>query len=247
MPLNVTYEEQHIGFVAGAYPGKSHVFLIALTSLTVEEAGIDQPQMKSYLARIFEATNFFGRVKEDELNEILKRLQKDNFKDLDIHDDETLLRFIFLKAAAERGGYEIEMLFNWEELSHNVEGFLILDMEKVLFKRNAVILEEKISYFSDATLAEDNGLPIFAIINDYPIIKTDVMGAGEGLLLGANLSDFGGRNHSHKTTLLLKSGNSEQEFTFPLHMHVKRGMPIQLYVKENRIHKIFCNETIYQL
>lgn len=81
---------------------------------------------------------------------------------------------------------------------------------------------------------------------DYPIFRTDIMGAAEGLLLGANFSDFAGRNHAHETVLEIKSGNFEKSISFPIQMNIKKGMPIQLYLIEDKIKKFFCDEAIYE-
>lgn len=246
MPLNVAYKGTHIGFVARSYPENAHLFLVAITNRKIEEVFLDYAQMKSYLGRIYGSTNFWGKVKEEELNQVLEAKRKEKYAHLQIEDEEAFLRFKFLKVADERG-YEIETLFDWEELAGQVEGYLFLDVEDAVIEENTVQLNDEIDYFSEERIkGEGYGIPIYARIADYPIVRTDIMGAGEGLLLGANFSDFGGRNHAHETILWIQSGNYEREISFPVHMNVKRGLPIQLYLVDGSIKTILCNETIYE-
>ena len=86
-----------------------------------------------------------------------------------------------------------------------------------------------------------------AKIIDYPIVETDIMGGGEGFLLGANLSDVGGRNHAHSTRLLIKSGNFTNSLDLPVIINARKGMTIQLYYNEKEINQVFCDGVIYKL
>lgn len=243
MTLNVNYKGSHIGFVARSFPENSHLFMIALTNLRIEEVELDLEKMKTYLAKVFGFTNFFGRVNEERFRNFIESKRQGKYEAKSIDNFEDFIRFIFMKVADERG-YEIEKLFHWEDLKQHVDGYLLLDMENVIVKNGMIHIEEEIDYITEEKLP-NSGVPIFATVCDYPIFQTDVMGVGEGLLFGANLSDFGGRNHAHATIIQLRSGNYYKEFQFPIPMNVKKGMPIQLYVKENEINRIFCNEAIY--
>lgn len=244
MTLNVNYNGNHIGFVAKSYPENRHLFMIALTSLKVEDVTINFDRVKSFLARAYGSTNFFGKIDEDRLEAIMDVKKLERFEQTGTNNYEDFLRYKFMKTADERG-YEIETLYQWEELEGHIEGYLLLDFEHAVIKENTIQLEEDIHYFTKEKLSSEN-LPIFAEIIEYPIIRTEIMGAGEGLLLGANFSDFGGRNHSHETELILKSGNYQKKYLFPITMNVKKGMPVQLYVEEGEVRKIFCDEVIYE-
>ncbi|NLN48683.1 MAG: hypothetical protein GX154_06265, partial [Clostridiales bacterium] len=92
----------------------------------------------------------------------------------------------------------------------------------------------------------DNIKPIFGEITGYPLFYTDIMGLGEGFILGANISDFGGRNHSHETRLKIKSGNYEDIFDFPIIINARMGMGIQLYLGEKKIEQLYCDGSLYK-
>lgn len=241
--VNVSFNGKHIGFVAKTFPENQHLFMVALTSLTIEEIALDNQQIKGYLGRVFGFTNMFGRLQEDRLHEFLESKRTDKYKEAQINNSDDFLRFFFLKVADERG-YDLEKLFHWEEIEPLVKGYLLINVETAKFSGATIELEE-INYFSEETVGEGMK-PIFASIIDYPIYRTDIMGAAEGFFLGANFSDFGGRNHAHETVLRIRSGNYEKTISFPIQMYVKKGMPIQLYLQEGKIKRIFCGDAIYE-
>jgi hypothetical protein len=244
MTLNVNYNGKHIGFVARSYPENKHLFMVALTSLRIEEVAVDMEQIKGYLGKTFGFTNLFGRLNEGELHKFVESKRLGKYEEVGIGGYEDFLRFFFLKTVDERG-YKIEELFDLEELIKQITGYLLIDVEHVVITENTIQLKEEINYLSEKILSGGDK-PIFAVVIDYPIFRTDTMGLGEGFLLGANFSDFGGRNHAHETELKIQSGNYEKVICLPIQMHVRKGMPIQLYLQEDKIKRIFCNGAIYE-
>lgn len=244
MALNVKYDGKHIGFVARSFPDHQHLFMVALTKLHVEDVSIDVEGMKSYLGKELRFKNFFGKISEEELENFLEEKRVGKYQNSGITNIDDFLRFFFLKVADERG-FEIEKLFDWEELNDHINGYLLLKFSDVEISENAIIIKNNIDYISEAALSGVEK-PIYTTVVGYPIFRTDIMGGAEGFFLGANLSDFGGRNHTHETELNLQSGNYEQRFIFPIQMYVKKDMPLQLYFDENRIKRIFCGEAIYE-
>jgi len=73
------------------------------------------------------------------------------------------------------------------------------------------------------------------------------MGFGEGVILGADLADMGGRNHSHETKLKIVSGNFQGNVILPYIVYTKKDMEIQLYVAENKIKMVFSDGIIYRI
>lgn len=147
-----------------------------------------------------------------------------------------------------------------------IKGYIIFDINKAEIREDKFIINEEIDYAGDQTINttliprrsslysftqnenewNDNIKPIFGEITGYPLFYTDIMGLGEGFILGANISDFGGRNHSHETRLKIKSGNYEDIFDFPIIINARMGMGIQLYLGEKKIEQLYCDGSLYK-
>lgn len=121
-----------------------------------------------------------------------------------------------------------------------------MDADKLNFEDGSAIMDETIDYFPKDIADVDVNAPIYAKIIDYPIIKTDIMEIGEGLLLGADLSDYGGRNHAHTTVLKILSGNCTMEIELPIIVYAKKDMTVNLYMSGDRIRKVFCDGIMYK-
>lgn len=125
-----------------------------------------------------------------------------------------------------------------------VRGYVLIDIDKLHLEDSTAIIDETIDYIYNC--AADKDAPIYGKIIDDPIICTDIMGLGEGLLLEADFSDFGGRNHAHTTILNVSSGNFITKISLPIIIYAKKDMTVKLYLSSDKIKKIFCDGIIYK-
>ena len=266
MPIDI-YDKNgiHQGIIRNRYLDKDNIYLVAITDLNSSDINCNEDKMKKYLAGILKVKNLFGKVDEDRLKEEIDNLRNSGqyaiFQQLPYYD---FIKYLFLKNYSGKNIEEyLEINGFIEEM---IKGYMFFDINKVEIIDNKFVINEDMDYIQSEAIDFDlipkktfpyfidhkenewnsNLKPIFAKVTGYPIIHTDIMGAGEGFLLGANLSDFGGRNHSHETRLRIKSGNCEEIFDFPIFINAKKDMNIQLYMGEKNIEQIFCDGVIYR-
>ena len=253
MFLNVCDKtERHIGFICNIYPGNidtnstSHeqAYVVALTDfkLTYEHVNIDY--VKDCLAHIFDSKNILGKVKDEKLKKaITDNICSENINLFNL-DYEDMLMFAFLKYCPPLYNFVPSKFLNIDLNSLDINGYILLDIDKTEPYNTCLAINEEIS--TDPYEKLDNLPPLVMRVTDYPVMKTEIMGFGEGLLLGANLSDFGGRNHAHSTILTVKSGNCETTLELPIYLDTIRDSEINLYINDNKIFKILTNGRIYR-
>lgn len=265
MPISI-YDKNgnHLGIIRKRYLDRDNIYLLAITDLNSDDISFNEDKVKSYLAAKLKVKNLFGKVDEDRLKEEIDnlRISKEyyRFQQLDYND---FLKYLFLKNYSGKSIEEyLEINGFIEEM---IKGYIFFDINKVEIIDGKFVINEDMDYIQNQAIDSDlipkrislysiehkedvisDSKPIFAKVTGYPIIRTDIMGFGEGFLLGANLSDFGGRNHSHETRLRIKSGNCEEVFDFPIYLNAKKDMNIQLYIGEKNIEQIFCDGVIYR-
>ncbi len=120
----------------------------------------------------------------------------------------------------------------------------MVDINNVVIENDSMVIDEEIDYISSEKIGKD--IPMVAKITDYPRIQIDSMTSGQGLLLGADLTDLAGRNHIHRTKLKIKSGNFEHDLSLPVELYLKKDDTIQIYVDNRVIKRVFCNGIIYE-
>jgi len=266
MPLDI-YDNQgnHLGIICDRYLDMDNVYMVAITDLTADDINYSEENMKKHLARVLKVKSIFGKVDEDRLLEEIENLrmpeEKQIFKQLPYED---FLKYVFLRNYTSKN---IKEYLELDGLHENcIKGYILYDMKKAGIYNGKLYIGDDVDYLGetiDGNLIpenespylidqrEDNRIynikPIFAKVIGYPIISTDIMGFADGLILGADLADLGGRNHSHKTMLKIVSGNYQGNVILPYLVHVKKDMELQLYISENRIKMVFCDGIIYRV
>lgn len=230
----------HIGIIMEKYPLTRDAYVVALTDLKTQDITIDYDGIKKHLSPIYDCETVFGRVKEERLNQVLKELWRDSFSHYGDFDYEYILRRLLLTY-----GLEVSEHVRWD--FSTVRGYVLIDGKNLEFySQDYVIIRDTMDYLDLEEGLSDEPY-VYGKIIDYPVIEVDVMGVGEGFLLGANFSDFGGRNHVHHTKLIIQSGNITRTVIFQIPLYVRKGMKILLHVKDNKIRRIFCDGIIYNL
>ena len=266
MAFNVcTKEGDHIGitYASALQAGSFHVggnnrriIQIALTDQKIEDQNFDYEKIKKVIAERHSLKTFLGKIKEDALQEELRNhweneksrmeTEGENFKNLYRNfqpkdfDEGFIYRLFHLKNRLDIEPY-------WLGETIHIEGYILYDLnEGSFYDDKTLLLEEPLDYILNKE--EYNGLkPTHFVVADRPKVSIVGMGVGEGLLLGASLSDFGGRNHVHSTKLKLLSGNAVYFMEAPIHIHTKKGMPLTMYVDQdkNTAAAFLCDEVLY--
>ncbi|ABR46268.1 hypothetical protein Amet_0025 [Alkaliphilus metalliredigens QYMF] len=242
MPFNVCDQNgKHIGILYERCPEYSlgrKFSLVCLTELTTEKININFHGIKDYLARRYDLKTVFGKIKEEKLQEKLEEEWREYYSEYGAYDEVFLLK---IHLSNHQG--EISHLIEIEEQS--VQGYILLNRENVIFHNKETIIIKNELDFIQPEKEILGKKPLYTKVVDYPVISMGVMGLGEGLLLGANLSDFGGRNHIHNTKLKLMVGNDIHQLELPMQINAKRGMTILFYLEGQKIKHMVCDERIY--
>jgi len=248
VPFNICNSRgEHIGFLHRTFPGRTGVLMVAVSEQTVESVEFSVAMIKSYLAGAFRCRTITGKVNEEKLEaEIARRIDGISGDDPGFDRDyDQMLKNVFLRHISTGGQQEIENYITSGVDMSLIRGYVLFDVKNLDAARtegNQIIIPEEINYLEDDKL---EGTPVFARVTDYPVLHTAIMGAGEGFLLGANLADFGGRNHAHTTELKIESGNFTDEIKLPIYVLAARGMSIQLYLEHKEIRKVLCGGAVY--
>jgi len=239
MPLNIyDKNDNYLGFIKESYPYNSNVFLVALTSYKITDKDLKVDKMKDYLASLSSCKNILGKINEEKFKKAVDELLKEEapeFKELDYED---YMKCLFLKNCSD-----ISKCFNEDLKVNDIKGYILFNMDDIAIKNNHIVINEDLNYIEEKASVVD--VPIFAKIMDYPLVYTDIMGIGEGFLLGADLADFSRRNHSHSTKLNILSGNFSDTINLPVHIFCKKDLNLQLYFNGTRIDQVFCDGVFY--
>lgn len=264
MPVDIyDRNQEHIGIIRERYIDTDNVYMVAITDLNSADIAIDEDKLKKYMAGIVKVKSIFGKIDEDRLKEEIEELRiSEQYEQLSYDD---FIKYLFLK------NYSGKSIENYLEINgfreELIKGYILLDIKKIEIKNGKLCIDDEMDYILNETIdydlipknnspylidqrkdeITDKIKPIFAKITGYPILQTDIMGFGEGFILGGDLADLGGRNHSHETILRIKSGSYEDNIVLPIIVFAKAGMPIQLYIDEKKIEKVFCDGVIYKL
>lgn len=266
MPLDI-YDNQgnHLGIICDRYLDKDNVYMVAITDLTADDISFDEDKMKKHIAGVLKVKGIFGKIDEDRLREEIENLrmpeEKQEFQQLSYED---FMKYVFFK---NYSGKKIREYLELDGLHEDcIKGYILYDMKKAEIDNGKLCIGDNVDYLGE--LIDDNLIPknespylidqredvkiykmkpIFAKVIGYPVFSTDIMGFGDGVLLGADLADMGGRNHSHETILKIVSGNFQGNVILPYIVYAKKDMELQLYVAENRIKMVFCDGVIYRI
>lgn len=266
MAFNVcTKEGKHLGITYGSalqaasfhIGGRNRrIIQVALTDQRIEYLNFDYEKIKNYIAERHSAKTLLGKIKEEALKDELYKHWEDeksqmiaegeDFKNLykefqpKNFDEKFIFRLFHLKNRMDIEPY-------WLGETLRIEGFVLYDLDEgSLYDDKTLLLEEPIEYIE--TTEEYKGLkPTHFVVAQRPELSIVGMGIGEGLLLGANISDFGGRNHVHSTKLKLLSGNAVYSTEIPIHIHGKKGMALKMYVDQEKNTPVafLCDGVLY--
>ncbi len=266
MAFNVcTKDGKHLGITYGIamHPGSfsigqrnRRIIYVALTNRRIEDGDLDYQKLKMGIAERHSLKSLLGKIKEEALKEELQKYWREE-KERMIHGDGDYPGFYRDFQPNEFDQHYIFRLFHlknrfslesyWLGEKFEIRGFIMYDLEEgILHDEKTLLLEDTVDYID--TTDEYEGLkPTHFIIGERPEVKIDVMGTGEGLLLGASIGDLGGRNHVHTTTLTLISGNTMYRTQVPIHLHGKKGMPLTMYIdqEKNKYVAFLCDDILY--
>ena len=257
--------QRYLGVIREKYLDKRNIYLLGILNTPSGEISFNDDSVKKYLAGVMGIKNLFGKVNKDRFREEIEDIRAlDEYSKFWGLSYEEFLSYLFLEKFT---GKSIRDYIEIEGSSdETIKGYILFDITKAVITGGKITINEDIDYIQEQEVDFDmiprkslaysftqsesewnsDIKPIYGKVTGYPIHYTDIMGAGEGFLLGANISDFGGRNHSHETRLRIKSGNCEDVFDFPVILNAKADMNIQLYMGEKNIEQIFCDGVIYK-
>lgn len=234
-------EGRHLGFVYNK-SASDEGWQVALSKSSLDNNCINWELVKARLADLYESRNIWGKIKEEALLETVKaEWEKEKALDskLDYHPHTSveLYKIMLLISAGD-----FSDCINFKGL--DIDGFVFLGTSLNFYDQENLLLDAELDYVTERVLDTP---PVFGIVADYPRIGINVMGVGEGLLLGANWSDFGGRNHTHATVVRFRSGKVDAEFFIPIQIAFKKGEPVQFYLDQGQITRVFYDGAIYLL
>ncbi|MGH4140180.1 hypothetical protein [Clostridium sp.] len=230
--------KKYLGFIQSAYPKYTNVFMVASTDVKLGDEDFQINNIKSELAGYLGCKSILGKINEPRLSKSIDNIIIKEFSKFKDNTYDELLKLVYLRVLR----YEEKSYFK-DIKNEQINAYFLLDVNKVVIKNNAMIIDEEIDYLNTEKL--ENNVPMVAKIMDYPRIQIDSMSSGQGLLLGADLADLAGRNHVHKTKLKIKSGNFAYELNLPVELYLKKGDTIQIYVDNRVIKRVFCDGIIY--
>jgi len=239
MPFNVyDKNKKYLGFIQSAYPQYTNVFMVASTSIKLEEKDFHINNIKSELAGYLGCKSILGKINEPRLSKSIDNIINKEFARFKENTHDELLKLVYLRILR----YEERIYYKSIE-KEQINAYFLVDINNVVIENDSMFIDEQIDYISNEKL--ENNVPMVAKIIDYPRIQIDSMSSGQGLLLGADLADLAGRNHIHKTKLKIKSGNFSYELNLPVEVYLKKGDTIQIFVDNRVIKRVFCDGIIY--
>lgn len=239
MPFNVyDKNKKYLGFIQSAYPQYTNVFMVASTSIKLEEKDFHINNIKSELAGYLGCKSILGKINEPRLSKSIDNIINKEFARFKENTHDELLKLVYLRILR----YEERIYYKSIE-KEQINAYFLVDINNVVIENDSMFIDEQIDYISNEKL--ENNVPMVAKIIDYPRIQIDSMSSGQGLLLGADLADLAGRNHIHKTKLKIKSGNFAYELNLPVEVYLKKGDTIQIFVDNRVIKRVFCDGIIY--
>ena len=240
MPFNVyDKNKKYLGFIQSAYPQYANAFMVASSDIKLEDKDFNIDNIKSELAGFLGCKSILGKINEARLNKNIDNIITKEFSKFKDNTYEELLKLVYLRILRSEENFQYKKVENSQ-----INGYFLLDINKVVIEKDSMIMDEEIDYISNENI--ENLIPMIAKVTDYPKMQIDSMTSGQGLLLGADLADLAGRNHIHRTKLKIKSGNFVSEINFPVELYVKKGDTIQIYVDNRVIKRVFCNGIIYE-
>jgi hypothetical protein len=209
----VTTEGKHMGVVIGRFQKK---FLATVTDAKAEEIFNGLDYIKD-VAGVTECLTMFKKINEDKLDDIMRKWWQEQGLDAYSFGMEKALRLYIVK--------------NSYNSTYNVLNKITLPED---FKALKFFLAEGSRWSGESiVLADGYDVPdldweldfsvLVGRISSPPRIDVDIMGALGSLMLGGGLSDMGGNNHIHTTTLKISSGDTEVKFELPLLIYARKN------------------------
>lgn len=240
MAFNVCDKDgKHLGIVINNMEGVNNTALVALTDLKAQDIEVNLQEIKEKIAGRYKSKTLLGKVNEEKLKEELKNVWQEDYADLGTYDETYMLKLLLF-----RDFRDFDTYISLEK--EDIKGYVFVNTENVKFyNQDTVMIEEELDYIDyKLDVLKEQGKPLFCRVIDYPVLSMDIMGA-EGLFFGGGLADLGGRNHVHETKVKVICGNVIKDYEFPVHMFIKQGMPIMIYLKGEQIKAVFCDGIIY--
>lgn len=242
MPFNVVDEAGlHLGYVAGNSPLSiqgSRGFLVLLTEERIGKLDVDMDGIRAKVAGAYDARTLFGGIKEEVLRGLTEKILVEMAEDPTRQSQETALKLLLMKRH-----FDLKEFLRVD--TEGPGGYVLLQGDALHVNRaGALVLSEPMEYITEERAPK--GQPIHFQVEEMPVVELEAMGMGEGLLLGSNWSDFGGRNHTHETHLVVRSGNVTTTMTFPVQLHLKKGMGIQVYLEEGSVVGLVADGIYYR-
>ena len=230
---------RHIGYIIKRYPFWYNAYMTAISDFKIGKEQLDIDKIYDALVSIYGCKSILGKTNHEKFDNCIDNLKNDKYIRYKNLSNEDFLKFLILKADVDLSKY-----IKYDE-DIDIKGYILIDIDNVNIEDGNIKLDDEIDYIDDEIL--NLGEPVFAKIIDYPVNSINNMSIGEGFLLGADLSDLGGRNHTHSINMKLISGNFKFDIDFPINMYAQKGMPINIYLSGSKITAAVCNGIIYQV
>jgi len=231
---------RHLGFVLGRSPF-CRGWQVGLCHTPLDNAAINWALVTDRLAEHYRCKTIWGKVKEDALigevkeewNREYARLENKYYPTV----DEDYLKIMFLVK-------DCDLSECIDTSGMEISGYVFLDHRALSFyDRERLLLDADLSYITENVMVSP---PVFGEISYFPIIGVSPMDFAEGFLTGADLSDYGGRNHTHMTIARIRTGNVETECRLPIQVNFKKGEPVQIFLSpEGTVTRVFYDGAIY--
>jgi len=212
--------------------------MVGLTDRKLKGSSINMRNVEEYIATGLNCKTILGKVKEETLINFLKEIWDKEYNELGKFNKDQLLKLLLIKRKMDYCEF-------MDIKERDFKGYLLLDTELLNFScDDTIIIDTDTLDFVDEEHNGLDGIPIYCRVIDLPIVHFSNMDLAE-VLITRNLSDSGIRNHTHSTTISIRSGNANYKMTFPFYMNVQKGMALKMYFDGYRINSIICNGVIY--
>lgn len=229
-----TKDGRHIGIIAGSFKS---VLLVAVTEEKFEDAWLNLPRLEQVLAEVLGCKGLMG-INQTRLERELKHIWANSCGGLYSQHERTLaLKTAFLERLRDISCLHPDACTPGDSgiLAQvpGIAGYVLMYREGLQWlNRETVLLDAALDYI-DLDL-EILGTPaVFGKILDYPVIET---WAGSGLEAATAI---------YVTHLTIQSGNVNQEVSFSVPLHCRRGDTILLYPKGSAIASLVVDGRVY--
>jgi len=174
MPFNVyDKNKKYLGFIQSAYPQYANAFMVASSDIKLEDKDFNIDNIKSELASFLGCKSILGKINEARLNKNIDSIITKEFSKFKDNTYEELLKLVYLRILRSEENFQYKKVENSQ-----INGYFLLDINKVVIEKDSMIMDEEIDYISNENI--ENLIPMIAKVTDYPRMQIDSMTSGQG-------------------------------------------------------------------